>query len=58
MRAHAYVDLAQVLRMAGRSGEAAEALETAGARYDSEGNVVAARPTRALLVSFGPWPTS
>ena len=45
----AYADLAEVLLLAGRAEEAAEALEQALARYERKGNVVMAARTRDRL---------
>ena len=44
-----YADLAEVLLLAGRTEEAAEALEQALARYERKGNVVMAARTRDRL---------
>jgi class 3 adenylate cyclase/tetratricopeptide (TPR) repeat protein len=44
-----YADLAEVLLLAGRAEEAAEALEQALARYERKGNVVMAARTRDRL---------
>ena len=44
-----YADLAEVLFLAGRVEEAAEALEQALARYERKGNVVMAERTRSRL---------
>ncbi len=48
---HAYADLAEVLSLAGRPKEAAEALERALERYERKGNVVMAGRTRDRLVA-------
>ena len=45
----AYADLAEVLLLAGRAEESAEALEQALARYERKGNVVMAARTRDRL---------
>ena len=45
----AYADLAEVLSLAGRPKEAAEALEQALARYERKGNVVMAERMRERL---------
>jgi class 3 adenylate cyclase/tetratricopeptide (TPR) repeat protein len=44
-----HVDLAEVLRLAGRSEEAEAALEEAMRRYEQKGNLVSADQTRRLL---------
>jgi tetratricopeptide (TPR) repeat protein len=48
----AYADLAQVLAMTGRSGDAAAALEQALARYERKENVVVAERVRARLAEL------
>ena len=48
-RADALVDLAQILREAGRLEEASAAVSYALALYEEKGNKVAAGKTRALL---------
>jgi hypothetical protein len=45
----ALVDLAGVLRIAGRSGDAIPVVEEAIALYERKGNVVSAAKARALL---------
>jgi tetratricopeptide (TPR) repeat protein len=50
-RAQVQVDLAEVLRAAGRDKEAEMALERAVAFYDQKGHVVGAARTRALLAT-------
>jgi tetratricopeptide (TPR) repeat protein len=47
--ARAWVDLAEVLRLAGRPEEAAAALREAIRLYEEKGNIVAARTLRSLL---------
>ena len=47
-----YVDLAEVLSLAGRPQEATEALEQARARYEPKGNLVMARRVRARLAEL------
>jgi tetratricopeptide (TPR) repeat protein len=47
--AEALMDLAEVLRLAGRSSDAARAVEEAMALHERKGNVVAFEKTRALL---------
>jgi tetratricopeptide (TPR) repeat protein len=49
----ALVDLAEVLRLAGRGDEAVPALEDAIRLYDRKGNVVSSRRARALLEEAG-----
>jgi len=49
LRADALLDLADVLRAAGRGPEALEALEEAAALYEEKGNLVGAQRARALL---------
>ncbi|HEX9416009.1 MAG TPA: hypothetical protein VF895_04815 [Gaiellaceae bacterium] len=44
-----YADFAEVLSLAGRPQEAAEALEQALARYERKGNLVMAGRTRERL---------
>jgi tetratricopeptide (TPR) repeat protein len=44
-----YADLAEVLLLAGRAEEAAEAFEQALARYERKGNIVMAARTRDRL---------
>jgi hypothetical protein len=46
-----YADLAEV-SLAGRTHEAAEALEQALARYERQGNVVMSERTRTRLAEF------
>jgi tetratricopeptide (TPR) repeat protein len=48
-QAETYADLAEVLSLAGRTQEAAEALEQALARYERKGNIVMSQRTRARL---------
>jgi class 3 adenylate cyclase/tetratricopeptide (TPR) repeat protein len=50
----AYADLAEVLALAGRAKEAAEALEQALARYERKGNIVMAERTRERLQELAP----
>jgi tetratricopeptide (TPR) repeat protein len=50
----AYADLAEVLSLAGRPQEAAEALEQAFARYERKGNLVMAGRTRERLQELAP----
>ena len=47
-----YADLAEVLSLAGRPEEAAEALEQALERYERKGNLVMAERTRARLAEL------
>jgi tetratricopeptide (TPR) repeat protein len=49
LRGQALADLAEVLRAAGRLGEARKLVEEATRLYDQKGNVVAAERLRALL---------
>jgi predicted ATPase/class 3 adenylate cyclase len=51
IRAGAALDLAEVLRLAGRQDEAPALIEEAIALYEQKGNVVAAERSRALLES-------
>jgi class 3 adenylate cyclase/tetratricopeptide (TPR) repeat protein len=51
-----YADLGEVLSLAGRPKEAAEALEQALARYERKGNVVMAGRTRERLAAVAPVP--
>jgi hypothetical protein len=51
-RAKALLDLGEVLRMAGRQHEAAEAVEQGIELLDRKGNVVAAKRARALLAEM------
>ena len=48
MRGDALLDLAEVLRAAGREADAAEALGQASARYEEKGNLVGTRRARSL----------
>jgi hypothetical protein len=48
----AYADLAEVLSLANRSQEAAEALEQACARYERKGNRVSAQRARSRLAEL------
>jgi class 3 adenylate cyclase len=48
-QAETYADLAEVLSLAGRTQEAAEALEQALTRYERKGNIVMAQRTQARL---------
>jgi class 3 adenylate cyclase/tetratricopeptide (TPR) repeat protein len=50
-RAQALADLAEVLQVAGRAGEASAPLERALELYEAKGNLVMAERTRALLMS-------
>jgi class 3 adenylate cyclase/tetratricopeptide (TPR) repeat protein len=50
-RGHAWIDLAEVLRLAGRTAEAAAALEEAARQFDAKGNVVSAARARGLLAA-------
>jgi predicted ATPase len=52
MRADTLVDLAEVLRAAGRAGESAEALTRALELYETKGNVVGTRAARGGLASL------
>jgi class 3 adenylate cyclase/tetratricopeptide (TPR) repeat protein len=49
IRAAAALDLAEVLRLAGRAGESAAPIEAAIALYEQKGNLVAAERSRGLL---------
>jgi tetratricopeptide (TPR) repeat protein len=51
-RADALLDLAEVLRLAGRSDEPADAVARALALYEAKGNVVMAERTRAALAAI------
>ncbi|HEX6262818.1 MAG TPA: tetratricopeptide repeat protein, partial [Actinomycetota bacterium] len=51
LQADALLDLAEVLRTAGREHEAIEPLEEAAALYEEKGNLVGAQRARALLRS-------
>jgi len=51
MQGDAMLDLAEVLRAAGREAEAAEALEEAAMRYEEKGNLVGAQRARGLLAA-------
>jgi class 3 adenylate cyclase len=53
-QANAYVDLADVLALAGREAEASAALQEALARYERKGNLVMAERTRARLLELQP----
>jgi class 3 adenylate cyclase/tetratricopeptide (TPR) repeat protein len=50
-RAQAFADLAEVLQVAGRAGEASAPLQRALDLYETKGNLVMAERTRALLLS-------
>ncbi|MGH2695812.1 MAG: adenylate/guanylate cyclase domain-containing protein, partial [Actinomycetota bacterium] len=50
-RGHAWMDLAEVLRLAGRTAEASAALEEAAGQFDAKGNVVSAARARGLLAA-------
>jgi tetratricopeptide (TPR) repeat protein len=50
-RASAFTDLAEVLRLAGRTSEAAASLQEAIGLYDQKGNAVAAQKLRRLLAA-------
>jgi tetratricopeptide (TPR) repeat protein len=50
---YAYLDRSDVLRMAGRLGEAAEAARTAVARFTRKGNTSSAARAMAALVELG-----
>jgi tetratricopeptide (TPR) repeat protein len=52
--ANALMDLAEVLRLTGRSGEVAPAIEEAIRLYDAKGNVVAAAAARRQLGALQP----
>ena len=52
-RGDVLVDLAEVLRTAGKRDEACAAVEQAVALYDQKGNVVAAAAARSLLEEAG-----
>ena len=53
LHADALLVLAEVLRLAGRAGEAAAALEEAIELYERKGNVVSAAKARAALDDLG-----
>jgi DNA-binding SARP family transcriptional activator len=53
-RAKVLLDRAEVLRLAGRSDEASEAVERAIELFDQKGNVVAAKKARAMLAELAP----
>jgi class 3 adenylate cyclase/tetratricopeptide (TPR) repeat protein len=58
-RADTHIDHADVLRLAGRSGEQASALCDALALYELKGNIAAAARTRAMLAGVnGPAPAA
>ena len=48
-RAFSFMDLAEVLRLAGRIGEAASAVERAIDLFEQKGNVVSADRARTFL---------
>jgi tetratricopeptide (TPR) repeat protein len=50
-RGHAWMDLAEVLRLAGRTDEAAAALEGAAGEYEAKGNLVSFARVRDLLTA-------
>ena len=52
-RADARMDLAEVLRLGGRSGEAASLLEDARRLHEQKGNIVSAGRAAALLAELG-----
>ena len=49
----ALLDLAEVLRSAGKSDEAAAVVTDAAGRYERKGNVVSAERARSLLATVG-----
>ncbi len=51
MQGDANADLAEVLLLSGKTGEAAAALEQALDRYERKGNLVMARRTRDRLAA-------
>ncbi|MGA9161040.1 MAG: hypothetical protein WB297_09290, partial [Actinomycetota bacterium] len=53
LQGDAQMALAEVLRLAGRSNEAADAAKQAAERYERKGNVVAAGWARELLLELG-----
>jgi hypothetical protein len=53
VHADALMDLAEILRLAGRPGEAGSAVEGAIRLYEQKGNVVAAAKARAQLEALG-----
>jgi hypothetical protein len=53
MRGDAQLDLAEVLRLAGRNGEAAQAARDAESRYELKGDRVLAERARRLASEFG-----
>ena len=50
-RGHAWMDLAEVLRLAGRAEEAAAALEGAAGEFEAKGNLVSSARVRDLLTA-------
>jgi hypothetical protein len=48
LRGDTYMDLAEVLRLAGRATEAADALDGAVREFQSKGNIVSVSRARAL----------
>ncbi|HEX5949272.1 MAG TPA: adenylate/guanylate cyclase domain-containing protein [Actinomycetota bacterium] len=50
---HAWLDLAEVLRLAGRTAEASAALQEAARQFEAKGNVVSAARARGLLTATG-----
>ncbi|HYZ11293.1 MAG TPA: adenylate/guanylate cyclase domain-containing protein [Actinomycetota bacterium] len=50
-RGHAWLDLAEVLRLTGRAEEAAAALESAAREFEAKGNLVSAALARDLLTA-------
>jgi hypothetical protein len=53
-RAKVLLDRAEVLRLAGRAGEAAECVKRGLAQFEAKGNVVAAEKTRLMLAAETP----
>ena len=54
---YAYIDLAEVLRMAGRADEAIRAADEAAARFDQKGNTESAARARRLKAEIQATPT-
>ena len=52
--AKALIDLSEILRLAGRPGEAAEAVQEAVGLFERKGNAVAAKRARVLLAELAP----
>jgi class 3 adenylate cyclase/tetratricopeptide (TPR) repeat protein len=52
-RGHAWMNLAEVLRLAGQPAEASAALQEAAGQFEAKGNVVSAARARGLLATAG-----